>query len=919
MPYCILTNFEGLAVYYCLDKPPTTADYANVAREHYFRYDEFDEKWDEINAMFGRDAVKTGALTKLALAQKKRGAITVDEAFLQLIGKWREMLAVNLVRNNTELESANLNFAVQMTIDRIVFLRMAEDRNLEPWGTLQTIARGTDIYAALLERFREADYRYNSGLFHFPVKGKSGKKRAGFEDELTPTLQIDDLTLSQIIVSLYKPNPFNFAVMPIEILGQVYEQFLGKVIRVSTRDPITGVKVPRRAEIEEKPEVRKAGGVYYTPSYIVNAIVEQTLRPLCDGKTARQLDALRVLDPASGSGSFLIGAYAWLLSWHLEFYTRDPDKHLKGKDAPIFAKSDPQDASKKIYRLTTREKKRILINNIYGVDIDRQAVEVTKLSLLLRVLEDESSEGLKLLSEPALPDLDNNIRCGNSLIGPDFYDADDMDDLPATARDRINAFDWQSAFPDAFKAGGFDAVIGNPPYIRIQAMQEWAPLEVEFLKGAYVSASRGNYDIYVTFIERALSLMNERGRLGFILPHKFFNAKYGETTRELLSAGRHLRAVVHFGDIQIFENATTYTCLLFADKAPVETAEITRVTDVAAWQNGQIATGTVENKSLSGEAWNFSMGTSGALLDKLAAMPIKLGDVDVTDRIFQGLVTGADPVFILRLISAGEKTVTVHSKALNATFKIENSIVRPLLKGAEIERYKPSEAENVILFPYAPDKSKLSLLTESQMKQYPLAWAYLNKARSLLEAREGGKWKVPLWWQFGRNQNLAEMPKPKILTQVLSKEGSYTMDAKGDYCFVGGGNAGGYGVQIAEDSELSPNYILALLNSKVLNFYLRAISTTFRGGFYSYARRYIEQLPIRAIDFGDVADVKRHDDIVALVEKMLEAQVKLAGAKNPATKAGIAATIQSLDRRIDGAVFALYDLDADEIALVGGA
>ena len=215
--------------------------------------------------------------------------------------------------------------------------------------------------------------------------------------------------LKDILKRLYYPDsPYEFSVLPADILGQVYEQFLGKVIRLTAG---------HQAEVEDKPEVKKAGGVYYTPTYIVDYIVKNTVGKLLEGKTPKKAAELRILDPACGSGSFLIGAYQYLLDWHRDWYVEHgPEKHRKelyqgpGGD----------------WRLTTAEKKRILLNNIYGVDIDSQAVETTKLSLLLKVLEGETSESLdaqlSFLHERALPDLAANIKCGNSLIGPDFYD-----------------------------------------------------------------------------------------------------------------------------------------------------------------------------------------------------------------------------------------------------------------------------------------------------------------------------------------------------------------------------------------------------------------------------------------------------------------------------------------------------------------
>ena len=293
---------------------------------------------------------------------------------------------------NPGISQRDLNFAVQRTIDRIVFLRICEDRGVEPYGTLQSLLNAPNIYRRLGELFQRADDRYNSGLFHFTPE----KDRPEPPDELTLSLSIDDKPLKELLQTLYFPDsPYEFSVFPAEILGQVYEQFLGKVIRLTEG---------HRAKVEEKPEVRKAGGVYYTPSYIVDYIVENTVAELLQKKMPAQASSLRVLDPACGSGSFLLGAYEHLLSWHRDWYVdNDPEKHARRRNPPLYRGMAGD------WRLTTAEKKRILLNNIYGVDIDPQAVEVTKLSLLLKVLEGESGETitnqLRIFHERALPDL----------------------------------------------------------------------------------------------------------------------------------------------------------------------------------------------------------------------------------------------------------------------------------------------------------------------------------------------------------------------------------------------------------------------------------------------------------------------------------------------------------------------------------
>jgi len=475
LPLSILTDFEEFAVYDCRVRPHRD-DPASAARVFYCTCRQYAEKWPWIAEHLSKDAVLKGAFDRYAeSARRKRGTAEVDEAFLAEIEGWRKRLAANFALRNPALSVRDLNFAVQRTVDRIIFLRLCEDRGIEPYGQLLALLNGDRVYERLGELFRRADERYNSSLFYFsPERGREPP------DELTLSLKLDDKVLKDIIRGLYYPDcPYEFSVLPPEILGQVYERFLGKVIRLTPG---------HRAKVEDKPEVRKAGGVYYTPKYIVDYIVQHTVGKLLEGKTPAEICSapvsaprgrrrtlrhgrvagwplpdgrgsdygagrpLRILDPACGSGSFLLGAYQYLLDWYRDAYVKQIPPG--GRIPPALIDRIYQGPGGQ-WRLTIREKKRILLNHIYGVDIDPQAVEVTKLSLLLKVLEGETSESidsmLRLFHERALPDLDKNIKCGNSLIGPDFYEGRQLSMFDEEERLRINAFDWHREFPEVFQ------------------------------------------------------------------------------------------------------------------------------------------------------------------------------------------------------------------------------------------------------------------------------------------------------------------------------------------------------------------------------------------------------------------------------------------------------------------------------------
>ena len=303
----LLTDFEELSVYDCTLQPAPT-DKATKARLKYLTFRDYGTEFDFLWNTFSKESVLQGGLDRfVAVGGGKRGKETVDAAFLTTLEAMRAALAQGLATRNHSLDADELRFLVQMLLDRIIFLRIAEDRGIEVYGDLEAVARvkkKDGVYLGLLDRFRTAAARYNSGLFDLE------------KDTLSASVRLENEVLAPLLRVLYYPeSPYEFSVIGAEILGSAYERFLGKVI---TLEP------GRVVRIEDKPEVRKAGGVFYTPAYIVNYIVKQTLEPLCAGRTPQEVAKLRVLDPACGSGSFLLGAYQYLLDWHLTYYQQNP-------------------------------------------------------------------------------------------------------------------------------------------------------------------------------------------------------------------------------------------------------------------------------------------------------------------------------------------------------------------------------------------------------------------------------------------------------------------------------------------------------------------------------------------------------------------------------------------------------------------
>lgn len=702
LPLSILTDFEEFAVYDCRTRP-NLSDKPSTGRILYLTYQDYLAKWDEIASIFTKEAVLKGSFDKYAVTDRKRGTATVDAEFLKEIETWREALAKNLALRNPKLSVHELNFSVQRTIDRLIFLRICEDRGVEPYAQLQALLNGQNIYGRLRYLYEQADDRYNSGLFHFHPE----KDRAESPDDLTPRLKIDDKVLKDILSRLYYPqSPYEFSVFPTEILGQVYEQFLGKVIRLTAG---------HQAKVEEKPEVKKAGGVYYTPAYIVEYIVKHTVGVLCEGKTPKQIAKLTILDPACGSGSFLIGAYRYLLNYHRDWYVKDgPEKHRK----ELFQTASGE------WRLTTQEKKRILLNNIYGVDIDSQAVEVTKLSLLLKVLEGESDETLKcqlsFVHERALPDLGQNIKCGNSLIGSDYFAGQLMPDEEEMRR--VNPFDWDTEFPEIMKTGGFDAVIGNPPYVR----QESLSVFKDYLAQQY-EAYDGVADLYAYFMEKSVKSLREGGRFSFIVSSSFLRTTYGDALRRTLKKQAAVLRILDFGGLAVFENAKdTYVCIpLLAKTKQPPRIEVSRIPslDFSSLDDSAIDHRfTIPQDRLSPEAWSLKSDEEAAVFEKVMKAGKPLGEY-VEGKFFRGVTSGLNDAFIIN---------SETRKALIRKNKASEELIKPLLGGEDVRRYYIEDSDTWLIF----------TRRGVDIGRYPAIREHLNKWKNELTPKKSSNDRV---------------------------------------------------------------------------------------------------------------------------------------------------------------------------------
>ena len=901
LPLSILTDFEEFAAYDCRVRPKPT-DKASAARTLYIQYTEYADRWDEIAGVFSKEAVLQGSFDRYVSGKRKRGTAEVDEEFLRDIERWREALARNLALRNRKLTERELNYAVQRTIDRIIFLRMCEDRGAEDYARLQSLIGGPNVYDRLLQLFREADDRYNSGLFHF----RKERGRATPVDELTPGLKIDDKVLKDILKGLYYPqSPYEFSVLPADILGNVYEQFLGKVIRLTAG---------HQARIEEKPEVRKAGGVYYTPKYIV----EHTVGKLVEGKTPQEVGGLTptfrpsktarpltVLDPACGSGSFLMGAYRYLLQWHRDRYVDDgPGNHT----ARIYQGPGGQ------WLLTTEEKKRILTSCIYGVDIDPQAVEVTKLNLLLCCLENENQgtmRQLALIHERALPDLGSNIKCGNSLIGTDFYQGQQGELFDDEQRWKINAFDWPDEFPHIFagekpgssraESRGFDAVIGNPPYVRHELLRDLKP----YFSARY-SCFDTSADLYVYFLEKGLSLLAPNGLLSFIVSSGFLRTTFADNLRRHLAEEYALLRLVDFGGLPVFAAAKdTYVCIpLLARQTSQDDIEVTEVAELPPSETSRlasIATYSTPRERLAERRWSFDREDARRVFKKITQRGQRLGAF-LKGRLFSGIKTGLNRAFVLSAAQAADIVETCPS-ALD--------VVHPFAAGEDIRRYALRETgKALIAIPSGWTRSGMQ--RETPEPSEVAAWRWLTVqippvADYLKEFEEPARKRQDqgdYWWELRACDYYQVLEEPKIVYPDIAKGPRFYLDAQGTYI----GNTA-YALASAEE------WLLAILNSRLSWFCVARLSIPFgtRGGRFRYRLiyQYMENFPVPNPPSGEARAA-----FVTLTRAMQDLRQQGERALSEHDRALLSRQITSTDREIDRLVYELYGLTEEEIRIV---
>lgn len=894
----ILTNFENLIIYDCRYKPDASEG-EQVARIKIYNVDDYLSSYEEIHKIISYESANSGHLDNLFSVYERKGE-TFDDFFLSQIEDWRKRLAISAIDKNENLESEDVNFLIQRLLNRIIFLRICEDRTIEKFETLKNIKS----YDELKVLFEQSDTKFNSGLFDF------------IEDTLSFNIDIDSEVLIEIFNELYYPlSPYDFSVVDPTILSQIYERFLGSKISLDEN---------RQLSILQEPEVSASNGVVPTPKLIVEQIVKDTLEPLVEGKTFDKLCQLKIADICCGSGTFLISAYDFLLERNLATLINE------GIDDNEFIFQ----TNETTFTLSLKAKRNILENNIFGVDVNPYATEVSEFSLLLKLLEGEDKVSvdnfINQYTERLLPKLKDNIKCGNSLVDSKFFEfmpeALENDELLY----RIKPFDWEVEFPFLDTTNGFDAIIGNPPYVRIQNLVKYAHEEVLYYQSqlsGFGVAKKETIDKYYVFIQRAIALLNGNGHLGYIVPHKFFLIKGGKALREFIVTNCQISKIIHFGITQVFPERSTYTAILILQKEKENSFQFKRVKRISpkslATQNDFI---NYQSGNYNSEPWIFLSPETEQIFSKLQSensAPLKeLAEICV------GLQTSSDKVYIFKVESETENTFNFTKNGKH--WEIEKNICLPAIYKLPFSFLDSINENAQIIFPYDIIDNKAVLFSEDRLiKEFPLCYNYLHdNIEELLdrkiqnkkvrqhyhEAKEKGEESKIKWYQFGRSQSLTKFHETeKLIWSVLATSPPYSLD-NNNLQFTGGGNGPYYA--LINNSDYSLLYFLGILSHPLIENMVKAGASEFRGAYYSHGKQFIENLPIRIIDFKDKDDLRLYNSIIKTVANLISTKQQFKEGSYGANRTVLKRKLNTLQNRLIQSINLLYNITGEEYNVV---
>lgn len=893
IPFVILTNFFEFKVFDIRVKPYKNQKNVDLMESLSFSIDNINNL-ENFCKIFAKNYVINNSLIELYKRNRPnltdeeilnnlnyanlKGESTLDKEFLKDLLYWREILANDIYSNNTGISEENLNIYVQKILDKILFLRILEDREIEKDEILRGICLKycnnsiDDIYKELNSVCKNLNVKYNGLLF---------KQYNELEN-----LNISNKVLCSIISQTYVPeSPYNFAEISIDILGIIFEQYLGKVIEIKDN----------HVAITLKKENLKSGGVYYTPQYIVDEIIQYTLDKKLKGVNSfEELKNIKVADIACGSGSFLVSAYRYLICcYENNLFNYFNKEYLLSHDI-IFKNNDS-------YVLTMKTKKEILESSIFGGDIDNQATEITKMNLYLTMLEQNYIDET---TRPILPSLEANIYCGNSIINTDYPN------LPK-AISTIKPFNINRFFSDK----KLDCIIGNPPYIRIQTLEEvYGTAYVEYLKNKY--KLQGNFDESIVFILKAMKLLKSNGMLGYIVLNKFFKTEYGQTIRKELTDKGYLYKISNFKDQQVFKGVTTYTCLLYLKNCYNNTFEYEEPKLVAIENSSEIVVSVKNISEYSGNPWHFDEQLK-RLEEKIAQTSIPLKDIIADSGIYVGLQTNGDDIFLLNLIDFDQENQIYYcySKYKRCKYPFEANHIKTILKGSrDIHKYRCDYNRKVII-PYNTETAEI-ISEDTYENNFHMTYEYLKSCKQFLSKRKKIITDNLPWYGYVYKKNITKFSEKKIFCPSLCDGSRFAIGEHNVFSTCSGqGGGGAYAIKIRENSIYDYYSLLGVLNSCIVSYFIKNKGTPQSGGYQGVDKKFLENILIPNIKDTDKSKIEILQIIGRYAKNITDIyKTKYNQINNDTAIAN--ELVDELSDNIDELVAQLYELNNDDLMMI---
>lgn len=831
-PIAVLTNFRHLRVFNT-SVPISPSDTATTALWFECEYADLIRNLDKLASLIGRTAVHEPGWVEQFGAALAAAPLAADKRFVELFNQWRLQLGQDLVANNATITENEVNDAVQRILNRLVFVRMCEDRGIEGEGVLRAAFQGS--ITDMVDLFKRLNDRYNTGIFRT------------VDNPDDPAVLVNARTLKAIVENLYAPrSPFSFAVLDADFLGLVYESSLAEHLTIHTTPGGRSVRLNRKREYANR-------DVVTTPQELVDATVRAAVKEL-------DVDLPTTLDFAVGSGRFLLSVFDVLAE--REVLRRSA---LPGKPGLLKVGEDT-------YRLSFTEKRALLADHLFGIDIDFNAVEVARFSLMVRLLEDEVRDTLPSPARAILPDLGVNIAHGNTLVRA----------IPPAAPEGAEEITRPLDLAQVGLPTDFDLIVGNPPYMSTENMRRYDRLEFDYVREHYDTAHQ-QFDKYFLFVEFAIKHLTDGGVLGVVIANKWMIVEAAAKLRPLLRSQVNLRRLINFRHVQVFEDKEIYVCSLVAKRAEGADFEYGEPDSLSHFVGGSSLHRMLTQQHLPKDdraAWVLPADANEELvLTRIRQNSIPMEEV-VEAR--NGVQTSLNRVYLIKSPTVASGIVEFDLDGKH--WRIEEAITKPYLdNSAGVRSHFEVEADARIIFPYrkttaAQSRSGFEVIPEADMRaNYPLAHSFFKAYKTEIDGRGdvSATERRKAFYVYGRTQAIGYAPNaPKIFYTVNQRGEKYGLDTTG-IVYQSGGTAGEVALY-PRDLGYSLDFVLALLDQRPIEFFLRKRGSPFRGGYYARGTAVMNDVPVPKLDFDDEADVAFHDKVSALMVDLRKLHAKTA-------------------------------------------